>query len=347
MKKSKPFLPLFKQFMRDSETGKRLKKNGEKITSSTLANYKYVYNNLVKFSEETKFELHVTDITRLTKRELTVEKNYWKKFYKSFTEFMYKKGCYDNYVGFTIKNIRVFFTYLKYEKDIFTGDYHKLFYVRKEEIDILVLSPDQLKFLIHDTTFEEKLTPSLRKVKDIFVFGCTTGLRHSDIMLLTKTNFEKTGDDCYVKIKSKKTKTYSFIKLPSYAVMIYKKYEQKISRTPLFGAMSLFNFNKNLKRLGELAEFTSTIEISRERQGKTKKIAPKKDTKDRFCDKMSSHMMRRTAITTLLILGMPEHLVRKVSGHSHGSSSFNRYVHYAQSYIDVEMDKVHDKLGVY
>ena len=118
-------------------------------------------------------------------------------------------------------------------------------------------------------------------------------------------------------------------------------------KTSLSGAMSLFNFNKNLKRLGELAEFTSTIEISREKQGKTKKIAPKKDTKDRFCDKMSSHMMRRTAITTLLILGMPEHLVRKVSGHSHGSSSFNRYVHYAQSYIDIEMDKVHDKLGVY
>jgi integrase len=135
--------------------------------------------------------------------------------------------------------------------------------------------------------------------------------------------------------------------LPSYAVNIYKKYEQTTSQKPLFGTLSLLNFNKYLKCIGELAEFTSTIEISRERQGKTKKIVSKKDTKDRFCDKMSSHMMRRTAITTLLILGMPEHLVRKVSGHSHGSSSFNRYVHYAQSYIDTEIDKVYSKLEVY
>jgi integrase len=58
-------------------------------------------------------------------------------------------------------------------------------------------------------------------------------------------------------------------------------------------------------------------------------------------------MMRRTAITTMLILGMPEHLVRKVSGHSHASSSFNRYVHYAQSYMDKEISKVHDKLESY
>ena len=71
------------------------------------------------------------------------------------------------------------------------------------------------------------------------------------------------------------------------------------------------------------------------------------DKQDRFCDKMSSHMMRRTAITTLLILGMPEHLVRKISGHSHTSSSFNRYVHYAQAYIDREIDKVHRVLEEY
>jgi len=44
---------------------------------------------------------------------------------------------------------------------------------------------------------------------------------------------------------------------------------------------------------------------------------------------------------------MPEHLVRKISGHSAASGSFNRYVHYAQGYIDREIDKVHDKLEVY
>jgi len=346
MKKPKPLVPLFKQFIKESESGRRLKKNGERIGKSSIDNYTYVLKNLIRFSEETQTELRVCDILKLTKKELLSEKNYWKKFYKNFTEFLYKKGCYDNYVGATIKVIRVFFNYLKLEKDIYAGDFHKQFYVRKEQIDILVLSPDQLKFLIHDKDFEGKLTPSLQRIKDIFVFGCTTGLRYSDIFLLTNKNFEKSGDDWYLKLKSKKTKTNSSIKLPGYAITIYNKYRSKNSKTYLFVPITLFNFNKSLKRIGELAKFTAPVTISREKQGITKTIRNSKE-KDRFCDKMSSHMMRRTAITTLLILGMPEHLVRKISGHSNASSSFNRYVHYAQVYIDREIDKVHSKLESY
>lgn len=345
MKKPQAFIPLFKQFIRDSESGKRLKKNGERITAGSIVNYKYVLHNLVQFSTEQDFELRVCSILRLTSRELKSEKTYWKKFYKGFTEFMYKKGCFDNYVGANIKVIRVFFNYLKEEKDLYVGDFHKQFYVRKEEIDILVLSPEQLKFLIHDKEFEKKLTSTQIKLKDIFVFGCTTGLRFSDIFLLTNKNFEKTNEDWYLKLKSKKTKTYSFIKLPSYAIEVYQKYKPSNSRTTIFGEKNLSNFNRSLKRIGELAGFTDVVEVSREKQGKAKKVGSK--AKERFCDKMSSHMMRRTAITTLLILGMPEHLVRKISGHSHGSSSFNRYVHYAQAYIDKEIEKVHTKLESY
>ncbi|MEZ0129257.1 hypothetical protein AB9T88_05535 [Flavobacterium sp. LBUM151] len=58
------------------------------------------------------------------------------------------------------------------------GDFQRLFYVRKEEIEIFVLSPEQLKFLIHDKDFEQTLIPSYKRIKDIFVFGCTTGLRY-------------------------------------------------------------------------------------------------------------------------------------------------------------------------
>ena len=41
MKKTQEFLPLFKQFIKDSETGKRLKKNGERIRASSNKNYSF------------------------------------------------------------------------------------------------------------------------------------------------------------------------------------------------------------------------------------------------------------------------------------------------------------------
>lgn len=340
MKKPLKLLPLFKKFIKDTETGKRLKKNGERIKQGSIDNYYYTMSNLAKFSVETGFELRICDVSKLTKREFLSEKNYWKKFYKKFTEYLYKKGCYDNYVGANIKNVRTFFNYLKYDKDINTGDFQRLFYVRHEQIEILVLSLDQLKFLIHNKGFEVSLSNKLQKIKDMFVFGCTTGLRYSDLITLTNKNFEIQDGSWYLKIRSQKTKVFSFIKLPDYAVDIYAKYKPSKSRVSVFGNLTLYNFNKYLKLLGEEAGFIEPIQVVREKQGKSNK----QKTGNRFCDKMSSHMMRRTAITTLLVSGMPEHLVRKISGHSHASKSFNRYVHYAQPYLDKEIDKVHQKL---
>lgn len=345
MKNTKPIIPFFHQFIRDTETGKRLKKNGERIKPQSVENYKYVLRNLVAFSTDTGFELRICDAGKLNAREHQAEKNYWKKFYRNFTAYLYKNGCHDNYVGANVKVVRVFFNYLKNDRDFNTGDFQRLFYVRKEEIDILVLSPDQLRFLINDKDFESRLSPALRRIKDIFVFGCLTGLRYSDLFLLTGRNFERTDGGHYLKLKTKKTKTYTSIKLPVFATDILARYQKKDAKAFLFSPISLFNFNKGIKQLGESAGFTGAVEVSRERQGKA--VPNRKASgKERFCDKMSSHMMRRTAITTMLILGMPEHMVRKVSGHSHASSSFNRYVHYAQVYLDREIEQIHEKLKI-
>lgn len=346
MKKTQALLPLFKTFIRESQTGKRRKKNGEKITQGTINNYTYVYRNLTRYAHEKNLELRICDATRLTHREYISEKNYWKKFYIGFTKYLYSNGCHDNYVGNNIKIIRSLFNFLKREKNINTGSFHTSFYVRKESIAILVLSPEQLKYMIHDTQFHERLTRGEKKIKDMFLFGCTTGLRFSDLMLLTSKNFEKIESDWYLKIRSKKTKSFSSMKLPSYATSIFLDFKKNHAGTSIFPKISLFNFNKTLKRIGEKAGFVNPVDANREILGKLNKQASNKK-QPRFCDKMSSHMMRRTAITTMLILGMPEHLVRVVSGHSMGSNSFQRYVHYARAYTNTELDKVYEQLNEY
>jgi integrase len=63
--------------------------------------------------------------------------------------------------------------------------------------------------------------------------------------------------------------------------------------------------------------------------------------KSRFCDMISSHIMRRTCITIMLTSGIPELVVKKVSGHSNNSKSFFRYVNFAQEIMDSEIDKMH------
>lgn len=338
------FFQQYDKFLKSTLSGKRLQKNGKQLRESSAENYKYLRKLLSDFVTEKKFTLRLRSAAKLSKRDFTSEKNYWKKFYKKFTDYLYNDlEYYDNYVGNNIKMLRVFFNYLNTEAGILTGDFHKNFYVRKEEIPIITLLPEQLNFLIYDKKFEESLSASLQVTKDIFVFGCTVALRVSDLMALKKHNLEFSGDNTYLKVTSKKTQTFTRIRLPAYCVDILKKYESK-HRT-LLPVISKVNLNKNIKKLMECAGWTHPAQKTRERRGIPVPVFKNgKKESHRFCDLITSHSMRRTAITTMLCLSMPEHLVRQISGHAANSKEFYKYVKLSQSYMDQETDKVFEKL---
>ena len=215
-----------------------------------------------------------------------------------------------------------------------------IFYIRNENIPVIALSKQQLQFLIYNVEFENILPAYLKRTKDIFVFGCTTGLRFIDIMHLCKNNIQKTNSGVYLTVRSIKTKTDTRVKLPDYVVEILAKYKGQKRLLPL---LSNGRLNFNLKELCEKAGWTYAVGKQRERSGIVKTIF--KDGKTyRFCDLVTTHTMRKTAITTLLTLGMPELLVRKISGHSPNSKEFYRYVNYAQLYIDNGIDKIYDQM---
>jgi len=142
MRKEFSFFELYDRFIDANIKGKRLQPNGKHISAGTITNYRYTRKVLKDFSEKKRLELRIRPIRKLNIRELNVEKNYWKKFYKRFTDYLYLDcGHFDNYVGQTIKNIKVFFNYLNKELVFEVGEFHKTFYVRKEDIAIFPLMP--------------------------------------------------------------------------------------------------------------------------------------------------------------------------------------------------------------
>lgn len=203
--------------------------------------------------------------------------------------------------------------------------------------------PNELSFLITDKTFENSLSPKLKEVKDFFVFGCTVALRFSDLIALKKSNIRIANGQYYLVVKSVKTSTDSMIKLPPYAVTIIEKYKKQKQR--LLPAFNKVNLNKYIKELLEQAGLVHPVQITRNQRGKTTAIRPSsKQTTHRFCDVATTHTMRRTAITTMLSLGVSEPIVRKISGHAPGSKDFYRYVFWAQTYEDQEVDKMFGRL---
>ena len=339
------FLEEFENFIKASQKGKRTKQNGTKILEGSVRKLTVTYKTLKDFSELKGFALRPRIIKQTNKREVASQKNYWNKFYQKFSDYLYYDlNCYDNYTGSIMKDIRTFFNYLITEKNISIGNYHKKFYIYKEDIEIITLQPDQLNFLIHDKLFEKTLSKILLEIKDIFVVGCTVALRYSDLTDLKPANLEVQNGLWYLKVQSKKTKTYTRIKLPAYVIEIFRKYKNKKRLLPFY---NLVRLNLYLKILCEKACWTEEKIKTRQKKGNAIVLYKDKSKKIhyRFCDHISSHTMRRTAITTMLSLQMPEHLVRKISGHAADSKEFHKYVAIAQNYLDTETDKVFEKLN--
>lgn len=67
-----------------------------------------------------------------------MKKNYWKKFYKNFLNYLYKQKFFNNYIGMLIKILRSVFRFIEEDKLIPVGPFFKSFHVPKEEIPIII-----------------------------------------------------------------------------------------------------------------------------------------------------------------------------------------------------------------
>lgn len=346
-KKTFNFFELYDRFIKECKSGRRLQRNGKKISEGTLCNYISTQTLLKKFCADKAFELRLRQVKRLTQRELIVEANYWRRFYMKLTDYFYKDcGHYDNYAGQNIKILKVFFEYCNRDLLLGIGDFHKNFYVRREDVPIITLLPEELNYLIYNQKFEQSLTKRFQEVKDVFVFGCTVALRFSDLMALKKSNIRVLGNSQYLSVRSIKTAADTQMCLPDYAIAILAKYANAKGDF-LLPRFNSINLNLYLKELIKKAGFAHIVNKTRNKRGVSNEIVKKGEKENNgyeFCDLITTHTMRRTAITTMLCLGMPEHLVRKISGHAATSKAFFRYVAIAQSYQDKETAMVFDKL---
>lgn len=337
-------LDYFSQFIKASVSGRRLTASGKRISPGTIQNYCYVRKLLQEFETVYSISLTIQLLHRASMRTLQKEKNYWSRFFLQFSSFLYSdKGYYDHYTGGVFKTLKTFFNYLQTNKGFITGNYHKGFKVPLPAMAPVVLLPEQLRFLITNDNFEKSLNPYLKKVKDIFVFGCTVALRISDLMNLKKTNIIYSGKEVYLKLITNKTGSEVKIPLPDYALQIAELYKRKAGKY-ILPRLSVSNLNLQIKKLIRKAGWTHVLPKCLSRRGKIIEIKNKDGKSWCFHQHITAHTMRRTAITNLLILGVPEFVVRKISGHAAGSKEFYKYVSIAQDYMNEEVKLAYKKL---
>lgn len=334
-------LPLFKKFIKDCSSGRRVTPSGKRICKGAIVQYNCVFKLLEQFESLQSTPLRIQLLNRSSQRIVQSEKLYWKRFFKYFTQWLYQKNYFDLYAASVAKTLRTFFNYLLKDQCLIVGNFHQHFKVPLQRLTPIVLEPQQLKFLITNEVFKNSLSQTQKRTNDIFIFGCTVGLRYSDLMRLKKSDLQFTETGVFVLLNTSKTATQVKIPLPQYAQQIIAKYKTGKYVLP---RLSNTNLNLQLKKLMEAAGWVYNLPKIRYRQGKPIELKNKHGNPYRFCDHITAHTMRRTAITTLLLMGVEENIVRTISGHSPGSKEFYKYVAVVQNYLNQQVIAAYDKL---
>lgn len=347
MKKTSPqllFTDRFSQFVKASANGRRLTASGKRISKGTITNYCFVQKLLLQFEEKYTQQIRIQLLHKASMRTLQREKNYWARFFQQFSAFLYKdKGYYDNYAASVFKILKTFFNYLQVEKGYVVGNYHRSFRIPLQQSTPVVLQPWQLQFLISNKEFEASLNPYLKRARDIFITGCTVALRFSDLMNLKKSNLVQTGDEISLTLFTEKTGTEIRIPLPEYVLEIINRNKRKTGKY-LLPRLSSSNLNLQVKKLVKQAGWCHTLQKNISCRGKMQEIKSGTGNTWKFYQHITAHTMRRTAITTLLMMGVSENIVRKISGHAPASKEFYKYVSIAREYLNHEVKNAYEKL---
>ena len=246
-------------------------------------------------------------------------------FYDSFVKYLStikretKKetiitGYAKNTIGDHIKKVKVFMNYAN-DKGYTTnkGHLHRKFQTFEETPETIYLTDSEILSLYNLDLIKK---PRLDKVRDLFIIGCYTGLRFSDLSQLTPENFTKNATQ--IKIKTIKTGETVVIPLHWTIKEILQKYEGKTPR-----AISNQKMNEYLKDLGKEAKFNDKIVLNRTQGGLSYD-----QTKEKY-ELITVHTARRSFATNMYLAEVPTISIMKITGHR-TERAFMKYIKITQ-----------------
>jgi len=236
-------------------------------------------------------------------------------FYANFTHYLEKElNLALNTIGSHIKNIKLFMNYaLEKGYTANTGHLHRKFKKLGETSDTIYLNENELNYIYKLDLSGQK---RLEQQRDLFIIGCYTGLRFSDLSHLEQENIIKN----WSRIRVKTSKTGEIVEIPLHRRIkaILEKYNWTLPKS-----ISDQKMNEYLKDIGELAGLNEIVVKSITRGGK------REESKHQKWELITVHTARRSFATNAYLAGVPTISIMKITGHR-TESAFMKYIKISQ-----------------
>jgi len=217
-----------------------------------------------------------------------------KDFYIKFTDYLQELHLKPNTIGSHIKRLKRLMNEALEDNLTSNQNHHKRdFKVVREDVDTVYLTENEIKVL-----YEMPLEiDSKRRIRDIFVLMCYTGLRHSDWSKVSKDNIHE--GKLYV--RTQKTNEPVIIPIKPLVTEILERYGT-------IQVPSLQKTNDAIRWIGEKA-FETKLGT-----GNLKKWL-----------QIRTHTVRRSFATNAYLAGIPMIDIMQITGHR-STASFLRYI---------------------
>ena len=268
------------------------RRGGQTVSYKSKREYARTLYYVTEYEKDRKVHLDFEDIDQ--------------NFFDDFVSFLQGLNLSTNTIGHKVICIKALMKAAT-ERELNTNMKYQFFRNSSEETEAVALDEQELQ-KIADCDFSDN--PHLGKIRDLFLIGCWTGLRFSDVIRLRS---EHVGDTM---ITIRQQKTDNPVKIPIHPVFrcIWDSYGGQL---PLI--ISNQKFNDHIKTVCQRAGINDTVLKSITRGGKRQTTAYEK------WQLVSSHTARRSFATNLYRQGFPSIGIMSITGHK-TETAFLKYI---------------------
>ncbi|WP_457609926.1 tyrosine-type recombinase/integrase [Lutibacter sp.] len=286
---SNKFFDVYDLFINEKKNDKSDNANSQ----STIKRYEYNKTILEDFKNHTHFNLNFNKLNQ--------------EFYNSFLNYcIIEKKHSANTLRRNVGLLKTFLNWALVNNYTYKSDFKNFKSPKSQQTDEIALTFKQVKE-IYEADLSEK--PKLERVRDLFVFGCSTGMRISNYSKVTKNDVE----DGYIKVNDKKNIEKQLkIPLNDFSIEILKKYNYVLPK------ISTQKFNDYIKDVFEELEFKSNVK-------KTSRVGNEIiEVVQPYYKRISSNTARRSFITIMKNKKIPDKIIMEFTGHK-SLEVFNKY----------------------
>lgn len=292
------FSRIYDEFIQEKENDY----TGNSISKSTKDRYDYNKKLLQDFQDKLKIKLTLG--------------NFDEKTYNKFLKYCIEEKDHSaNTVHRNVGLLKTFLYWALNKKYTYNNSFINFKKPPKFRTDEVALNYQQVETIYQ---YDFSKNKRLERVRDLFIFGCVTGMRFGNYNSISKQDIQ--GD--FIRVIDLKSKTKNLaIPLNSISRAILEKYEFELPN------ISNQKMNEFIKEVFKEMKFTEDIK-------KTMKYGDELvDVKPEFWERISSHTARRSFITIMKNNKVPDKVIMSYTGHT-SLEVFNNY------YRPSEGDKV-------